>query len=118
MTAGVAALIVVTAVLLALTAAIDTRHRAQQAADLAALAGAAARQHGEDGCTAARRIAAANSASLTACAALGSDEIEVTVERPLPAPVARWVAGSAGAQARAGPVAVPASGSWTREVGP
>lgn len=76
------------------------RHRAESAADLAALAGAVHAVSGVDGsCAAARSIAARNSAQLTQCNVDGS-VVTVTVSCPLPSGLGRWHAQAA---ARAGP---------------
>lgn len=59
--------------------AVVGRHRvAQSAADLAALAGAAALQDGRDACAAAGALARRNRATLTGCRVSGW-EVEVTV---------------------------------------
>jgi secretion/DNA translocation related TadE-like protein len=83
---AVAALGVVltTGVVLAVVGALLVDHRrAQAAADLAALAGASARQQGGDGCGAASRIAARNGAHLSACEVTGDDvTLTVVVEGP------------------------------------
>jgi secretion/DNA translocation related TadE-like protein len=83
-------------------AAIVARHRAQAAADLAALAAAA---HGPDGpgpaCDRAGVIAAANGARLVGCRVDGLDV--VVVAEVVPAGAA-GLAGTARASARAGPV--------------
>lgn len=79
---------------------VDDHRRAQSAADLAALAAAAAVQTGGDGCSAGGRIAAANGAALAGCTVSGMD-VSVTVRVAGP----RWL-GSSGdleARARAGP---------------
>lgn len=76
-------------------------HRvAQSAADLSALAGAAALADGKDACAAAARVATANDATVTGCAPDGMD-VRVTVEVDGP----RWLGQSADltAEARAGP---------------
>ena len=90
----------------AVGAAIVARHRAQSAADLAALAGALAAFDGiEVACARAGEIAAGNGGHLTACDLDGLDVV-VTVEAR-PAGLAA-MAGYARASARAGPVdAVP-----------
>ena len=84
---GSASLLVVTlsgvVLLLGLAAAFVTataaaHRRAQSAADLAALAGAVARQRGEDACSGAADVARGNGAELRACAVLG-DDVSVTV---------------------------------------
>ncbi len=82
-------------------AAMIVAHRtAQAAADLAALAGAAAVVEA-DPCGRAAGVAASNGAALTSCAVAGLDvTVTVVVEGP------RWLGQSADfdAQARAGPV--------------
>lgn len=86
---------------LAVVAAMITAHRsAQAAADLAALAGAAAAQEGRDPCAAARAVAAANDADLTRCSTDGAD---VTIEVEVAGP--RWLGQhrDLSAAARAGP---------------
>jgi len=94
---------------LGVVAAMVAAHRtAQAAADLAALAGARAVQHGADGCVAADRIAAANGAALEACDIAGED-VRVVVRAAGP----HWLgqAGDLLAEARAGPTAAgPAAG--------
>ncbi|GAB7003506.1 hypothetical protein JCM18899A_09770 [Nocardioides sp. AN3] len=86
---------------LSVASALVVDHRsAQAAADLSALAGAAALGQGVDGCAAAGRVAADNGASLSRCSTEGGDlRVLVTVTGP------RWL-GSHGdlvAEARAGP---------------
>jgi secretion/DNA translocation related TadE-like protein len=103
MTAGLVGVALTAGVLLALVVAISTRHRADDAADLAALAGATALQDGGDACAEAARVAAANGALLIACRLPAADQVLVTVERSLPGAAARWVSGRSVAQARAGP---------------
>lgn len=95
-------LILLVAAALGVVAAMVVAHRtAQAAADLAALAGAAAVQHGADGCAAAGMIASANGGILDDCAVAGQD-VAVTVRVAGP----RWLGQRAdlSAQARAGPV--------------
>lgn len=58
--------------------ALAGHRRAEAAADLAAVAGAAALQVGEDGCAAAARTAGANGADLDGCTVHGADVV-VTV---------------------------------------
>jgi secretion/DNA translocation related TadE-like protein len=70
------------------------------AADLAALAGASAVQHGEDACAAAGAVARANHARLSACTVRGEDVV-VTTSRPLHS-LGGWSATVTGT-ARAGP---------------
>jgi secretion/DNA translocation related TadE-like protein len=86
----------------AVGAAIVARHRAQNAADLAALAGALDALDGvEVACARAGEIATQNGGHLTACDVDGLD-IVVTVQA-WPTGLAA-MAGSAHASARAGPV--------------
>jgi secretion/DNA translocation related TadE-like protein len=65
-TLGVVLLLCTTAAVVAGRLLVDAR-RVASAADLAALAGAAAVQRGLDGCSQAQRVAAANGAVLTDC---------------------------------------------------
>ena len=69
---------------LAVVAAMVAAHRsAQAAADLAALAGAAAARDGGDPCAAAGSVAADNGARLTRCSTAGPEiTVEVEVRRP------------------------------------
>ena len=82
--------------------AVAGRHRAESAADLAALAAA---EHVPDGpqaaCAVAARIAARNGPSLRGCEVVG-DEVEVVVSRRVS--VSGLGAFAAVARARAGPV--------------
>jgi secretion/DNA translocation related TadE-like protein len=66
--------------LVVLGAAVATRHRAENAADLAALAGAAQAVQGrEAACARAREVADRNGATLLACTWLGWDlQVDVT----------------------------------------
>ncbi|MFE4602152.1 Rv3654c family TadE-like protein, partial [Kitasatospora indigofera] len=94
--------------MLALGSVVVGRHRAESAADLAALAAAdRLLLDPDDGCGRARGIAAAHRATLVSCTAdLSADEVEVVVEVPvrgLPLPL-----GPARARARAGPLWAPA----------
>ena len=94
-------LILLVAAALGVVAAMVAAHRtAQAAADLAALAGAAAVQRGGDGCAAARAIAVANGGVLDDCTVAGRDVV-VTVRVVGP----RWLGQHAdlAARARAGP---------------
>ena len=94
---------------------IVARHRAQAAADLAALAGAARVMEGEEAaCARAREIAFANGARLRSCRVTGWD-LTVSAEVS-PAQVAA-VAGSVTATARAGP-ATARPGPATSRAGP
>ena len=79
---------------------VTAQRRAQAAADLAALAGAASTQEGRDGCTEAERISTANGAALIACAATGR-VVWVQVRLPGPQWPGRRV--DVTAEARAGP---------------
>ena len=86
---------------LAVVGGLVVAHRtAQSAADLAALAGAAAIVDGVDPCPAAARLAADNGARLQRCTVVSR---EVTVEVTVPGP--RWLGQSHDltAQGRAGP---------------
>ncbi len=87
-------------VMLGLSAAgglVTAQRRAQSAADLAALAGAA---HPEDACAEASRTAAANSAVVDQCRADGP---EVTVTVSVTGPPVPWQEVRVTAEARAGP---------------
>jgi secretion/DNA translocation related TadE-like protein len=88
--------------------AVSGRHRAEAAADQAALAAAV---HVPDGATSAcavgARIAVANGASLRGCEVAG-DEVEVVVSRRVS--LGGLGAFATTARARAGPVEVAASG--------
>lgn len=69
---------VVATLALALVSLIATRvdsHRAQVAADLAAVAGAFAHHYGEDGCRRARDTARLNDATVTRCHPEGADVV-------------------------------------------
>lgn len=76
---------------------VTAQRRAQAAADLAALAGAS---HLDEACARAQDIAAANAASLDACAREGD---EVTVEVSVSGPRVPWRDVRVTAEARAGP---------------
>lgn len=82
--------------------AVIARHRAEAAADLAALAGAATALDGPArACGQARLVAAANGGQLSWCVVSG-DVVEVEVSRALPlGRLGRWTAIG---RARAGPV--------------
>lgn len=96
----VALLLVIGSALGVLAGLVRSHRAAQSAADLAALAGAAARQRGEDGCRVAAALARSNAAELVACRLIG-DDVAVAVEVVGP----RWLGQTAdlAAQARAGP---------------
>lgn len=99
---GAAALLVVTGLVVHLGVAVLARQRAETAADLAALAGAAQILRGaEIACAAAQTVARANGAELIGCRADGLDLlVELNVE------VGSAVfGGTAAGRARAGPVA-------------
>ncbi len=82
---------------------ISARQRAQSAADLAALGGAAALIAGTvEPCGRARPIAVANTATVTSCQISG-DNLLIRTAASLPAPLARLGLGPAQASARAGP---------------
>ena len=89
---------------LAVVAAMVTAHRtAQAAADLAALAGATAAQHGRDPCATATSVAADNGARVTQCSIVDRDvTVEVAVDGP------HWLGQrhDLAAAARAGPADV------------
>ena len=81
------ALVALCLVLAVVVAAVDVRHRAGAAADLAALAGAQAWVHGGQACTTADRVAAANGGRLTRCALTGTAVwVAVVVGRDAPGP--------------------------------
>jgi secretion/DNA translocation related TadE-like protein len=81
---GLIGVLVLVAVALGTVSAIVHAHRrAQAAADLAALAGAAAQADGRDGCQVAAQMAVANGGALTGCHPEGADlRVLVTVEGP------------------------------------
>ncbi|GAA4911231.1 secretion/DNA translocation related TadE-like protein [Actinomycetospora succinea] len=89
---------------LQLGAATLARHRAETAADLAALAGAREAVRGADvACARAREVAAGNGADVADCAVEGWT---VTVITTYPCRCLPSVSGEATGRARAGPVAV------------
>ncbi|HVF20372.1 MAG TPA: Rv3654c family TadE-like protein [Mycobacteriales bacterium] len=75
--------------------------RAAGAADLAALAGAAAERRGDDGCGRAKVIAGHGGARLVRCDVAVGGIVTVVVVVPLRGALARF--GTASARARAGP---------------
>jgi len=99
----VGVLALVTVVLAFQGGVLVAQRRVQAAADLAALAGAAALQRGEDGCAAASAVAGRNGARLSGCEVSGTAgrDVVVTVERDGPAVLGRSV--TVEASARAGP---------------
>jgi len=100
--AMMAALLAVTVACVYLGSAVIARHRAQAAADLAALAAA---QRLADGtavaCSQASAVAAAMAATVADCAV---DGLDVVVAVDVPAALGRLGMGTARAVARAGPV--------------
>jgi secretion/DNA translocation related TadE-like protein len=98
---AVVGLLVLVGAALGVTGAMVHDHRvAQSAADLAALAGAHARETGGDACAAAAAIAEADTATVDSCTVDGYDvQLQVTVAGP------RWLGQShdLSARARAGP---------------
>lgn len=100
----VLALLVLTAGGLVVGSAVVASGRARTAADLAALAGAAALQRGSSSggaCAEAGRVASANGSRLMGCA-VGGFDVEVTASSG-----AALVAGVAVARSRAGPDPAP-----------
>jgi secretion/DNA translocation related TadE-like protein len=100
--AAIAAVLLIVGALVELGAAAVTRHRAESAADLAALAAAGRATPGEgQACTGARWVADRMRVELTSCRLIGWDaEVEVAARPPNPL----VGLGSATARARAGPV--------------
>ncbi len=101
LTVAMSGVVLLLGVALSAVAGLVVAHRqAQSAADLAALAGAAAVAQGGDGCAAAAGIATANGADQTSCQVDGRDVV-ITVVVPGP----RWggYGGDLSASARAGP---------------
>lgn len=100
--AAMAALLAVAVVVLQLGTAVATRHRAEAAADLAALAAASHAVSGpEQACDQARRVVSAMGGELVRCELHGWDAV-VVVSVAGPAVVAEL--GAARGRARAGPV--------------
>lgn len=92
-----------------------TQHRAAAAADLSALAGAAAWQDGRDPCAAADALAAANGGRLVSCRQDGGVVlVEVAAQSPLLLGQ-RWTSVRT---ARAGPVGVSMSSPARPHAGP
>jgi secretion/DNA translocation related TadE-like protein len=87
-------------------AALVARHRAESAADLAALAAARSVLRGDpDSCGPARRVADAAGARVVGCEPESDGSVLVVVHVPVAGPVARWAdAPPARARARAGGV--------------
>ncbi|MFJ4092317.1 Rv3654c family TadE-like protein [Kitasatospora sp. NPDC089913] len=91
---------------LSLGVVVGARHRAESAADLAALAAADRILVDTDGgCARARAVAAAQSAAVVFCAAdLPADAVEVVAEVPVTGLPVRLPVGPARARSRAGPL--------------
>jgi secretion/DNA translocation related TadE-like protein len=99
-----AAVLAVAVTALAWGGALVARHRADRAADIAALAGAATVQAGGDGCGAAIRLAAAQGARVTSCQVIDATTVQLEVAVDVVGPAARWGGlPPARARARAGP---------------
>jgi secretion/DNA translocation related TadE-like protein len=102
--AMIAMVIVFAAAAAYLGAAVTARHRAQAAADLAALGAAGALVSGpEAACLRATRIAARMGSVIAWCRI---DGLDVVLDVSVPVRLGRWGVGPAGAAARAGPVDV------------
>ncbi|OLF15846.1 Rv3654c family TadE-like protein [Actinophytocola xanthii] len=104
--AGILAVLIVATAVVWVVAATTTRHRAESAADLAALAAAALAPHGErSACGRARWVVEQMRVELRSCHLKGWDAlVEVTAE-----PSGLFATfGPAAARARAGPVERPA----------
>ncbi|MFJ7909780.1 Rv3654c family TadE-like protein [Kitasatospora sp. NPDC096204] len=97
---------------LAVGSVVAARHRAESAADLAALAAADRLLLDQDGgCGRAAGIAAAQGAGLVSCAVdRSADAVEVVAEAEVRGLPARVPVGPARARARAGPVRAPVTG--------
>jgi secretion/DNA translocation related TadE-like protein len=99
---GIGAVAVVLSGLLLFVSAVVTRHRAESAADLAALAAAGAAVAGEDrACAEARCVTARMDVDLRSCRLVGWDALVEVAAAP---PTVLGLFGSAAARARAGPV--------------
>lgn len=96
----VAVLVVVTVAAVAGGRVLVSQRRAAAAADLAALAGAVAVQHGQDGCHAVRRLAVRQGARVRSCS-VSDEQVRVTVSVDLGTLAGRDLRVSA--QAHAGP---------------
>ncbi|NLE80249.1 MAG: flp pilus-assembly TadE/G-like family protein [Rhodococcus sp.] len=98
---AVGVVVVITAALLHVGSAVSARHRAQSAADLAALAAAGSVEEGIDAaCDAAVTLAARMHTTVDSCEVDGWDVI-VTVS--VPVALSEWGVRDATAAARAGP---------------
>lgn len=97
---GCVLLLIVTGLAAHLGAASLARQRAESAADLAALAGAARVLRGRDAaCTTASEVASANGVALRSCSVAGMDVLVIVSAEIRAGPLS----GSATARARAGP---------------
>jgi secretion/DNA translocation related TadE-like protein len=97
-----AVLVMITVAGIYVGAAVIARHRAQAAADLAALAAAGRlAAGGEAACTQAVSIATAMRTAIADCTV---DELDVTVTAEVSVELGRFGVGTARAAARAGPV--------------
>jgi secretion/DNA translocation related TadE-like protein len=96
----ISVLSLVTFVVAGLTGVIGARHRAESAADLAALAAAVSARDGGDACAAAEAVARANAGSLVGCTARDK-VVEVSVQ--VATPVLWGTTWKQVAVARAGP---------------
>jgi secretion/DNA translocation related TadE-like protein len=99
---AIAAIAAVTVLVMSVGSAVLARHRAEAAADLAALAAAGRVEMGSAApCGAARRVAEHMAVRLTACRRVGVDAVTEVELSPggLLTPF-----GTAGARARAGPI--------------
>lgn len=102
---GIAAVLVVTIAVVWAAVAVNTRHRAAAAADLAALAAASRAIHGErPACARARWVADRMRTTLKSCRLTGWDALVEVTATP-PTVLASF--GPAEARARAGPVERP-----------
>ena len=100
--AMLAVLMAVAVAVAQLGAAVAARHRAQSAADLAALAGAVRLDGGQvTACAMAEAVVTGMHARSTGCTVQGLD---VVVSVTVPVNLGRWGTGTAQARARAGPV--------------
>jgi secretion/DNA translocation related TadE-like protein len=95
----VAVLVLVASVTVGTVAIVLAHRRAQVAADLASLAGAAALQRGGDACATAARITTLHQVTMTACETAGSSVLVVTTVHLL----AALDGADVSARARAGP---------------
>ena len=98
----IAVLLVLTGAGAVVGSAVIAEHRAQAAADLAALAAAGRVASGQEAaCTSAASLAAATGATVTSCVV---EDLDVVVAVRVSVGLGRWGLHAASAQARAGPV--------------